>query len=88
MEAALVAEDERAPLVEMRNIKVAFGGVHAVDDSRARILPTPARSWSTASPRSSAIRATPRTSTSSASTSSSHLPITSMRQPTSFSAAR
>ena len=23
---------ERVPLVEMRNINVAFGGVHAVDD--------------------------------------------------------
>jgi D-xylose transport system ATP-binding protein len=27
-----VTDDQRTPLVEMRNIKVAFGGVHAVDD--------------------------------------------------------
>ena len=39
MEAALVAEDERAPLVEMRNIKVAFGGVHAVDDVSVEVYP-------------------------------------------------
>ncbi|MGQ0609471.1 MAG: ATP-binding cassette domain-containing protein [Chloroflexota bacterium] len=32
MSEAVTATTERAPLVEMRNIRVAFGGVHAVDD--------------------------------------------------------
>jgi D-xylose transport system ATP-binding protein len=31
-QAAAAKEDARVPLVEMRNIRVAFGGVHAVDD--------------------------------------------------------
>ena len=39
MEAASVAEDPRAPLVEMRNIKVAFGGIHAVDDVSVVVYP-------------------------------------------------
>ena len=39
MEAAAVAEDARVPLVEMRNIKVAFGGIHAVDDVSVVVYP-------------------------------------------------
>ncbi len=29
----------RPPLVELRNIRVAFGGIHAVDDVTHRPLP-------------------------------------------------
>jgi D-xylose transport system ATP-binding protein len=28
----MMTDDQRVPLVEMRNVRVAFGGVHAVDD--------------------------------------------------------
>jgi branched-chain amino acid transport system ATP-binding protein len=34
-----VALNDRVPLVEMRNIRVAFGGVHAVDDVSVDLLP-------------------------------------------------
>jgi D-xylose transport system ATP-binding protein len=34
-----VAVTERVPLVEMRNIRVAFGGVHAVDDVTVDLFP-------------------------------------------------
>jgi len=39
MSEPLTAASERAPLVEMRNIRVAFGGVHAVDDVSISLLP-------------------------------------------------
>ena len=40
-ETAVAAEpaSERVPLVEMRNIRVAFGGVHAVDDVSIDLYP-------------------------------------------------
>lgn len=33
------AEESRTPLVEMRNMRVAFGGVHAVDDVTVNLFP-------------------------------------------------
>jgi D-xylose transport system ATP-binding protein len=39
MSDAVAATPERAPLVEMRNIRVAFGGVHAVDDVSISLHP-------------------------------------------------
>ena len=39
MERAPLPEEARVPLVEMRNIKVAFGGVHAVDDVSVAVYP-------------------------------------------------
>jgi len=39
MSEAVAATPERTPLVEMRNIRVAFGGVHAVDDVSISLYP-------------------------------------------------
>ena len=39
MSAAVTATTEAVPLVEMRNIRVAFGGVHAVDDVSISVHP-------------------------------------------------
>jgi D-xylose transport system ATP-binding protein len=39
MSEAVTATPERVPLVEMRNIRVAFGGVHAVDDVSISLHP-------------------------------------------------
>jgi D-xylose transport system ATP-binding protein len=39
MSEAVTATPERVPLVEMRNIRVAFGGVHAVDDVSISLYP-------------------------------------------------
>jgi D-xylose transport system ATP-binding protein len=39
MSEAVTATAERVPLVEMRNIRVAFGGVHAVDDVSISLHP-------------------------------------------------
>jgi D-xylose transport system ATP-binding protein len=39
MSDAVAATPERVPLVEMRNIRVAFGGVHAVDDVSISLHP-------------------------------------------------
>jgi D-xylose transport system ATP-binding protein len=39
MSEAATAVPERVPLVEMRNIRVAFGGVHAVDDVSISLYP-------------------------------------------------
>ncbi|HEX7172772.1 MAG TPA: ATP-binding cassette domain-containing protein [Candidatus Limnocylindria bacterium] len=39
MSEAVAAQPGRAPLVEMRNIRVAFGGVHAVDDVSIALYP-------------------------------------------------
>jgi D-xylose transport system ATP-binding protein len=38
-QAAAAKEDARVPLVEMKNIRVAFGGVHAVDDVSIDLYP-------------------------------------------------
>lgn len=39
MSEAVTAAPGQAPLVEMRNIRVAFGGVHAVDDVSISLYP-------------------------------------------------
>jgi D-xylose transport system ATP-binding protein len=39
MSEAVTATAERVPLVQMRNIRVAFGGVHAVDDVSISLYP-------------------------------------------------
>ena len=39
MSEAVAVAEERVPLVEMRNIRVAFGGVHAVDDVSISLRP-------------------------------------------------
>jgi D-xylose transport system ATP-binding protein len=39
MEGATVTPDQRVPLVEMRNIRVSFGGVRAVDDVSLVLYP-------------------------------------------------
>jgi D-xylose transport system ATP-binding protein len=39
MSEATTATPQRVPLVEMRNIRVAFGGVHAVDDVSISLYP-------------------------------------------------
>jgi D-xylose transport system ATP-binding protein len=31
--------DNRTPLVEMRNISISFGGIHAVDDASVDLFP-------------------------------------------------
>ena len=39
MNEAVMARSDRVPLVEMRNIRVAFGGVHAVDGVSISVFP-------------------------------------------------
>ncbi len=108
-------KDQRTPLVEMKNISISFGGIHAVDNASVDLYPgevvallghngagksTLIKILSGAYKRdarrdpdqwrsrpTSATRATPRNTASRRSTRRLPSPTTSMRPPTSISAA-